>query len=218
MNSYLKMVSGSISQEAKDMANAARAEARKLLELSYHDRQLILNHVADALITHETELLEANKLDLQIAEETNTALPLVRRLKLTTEKLQTLANGIRQIASQPDPLHVVQKKRELAEGMELSLVTVPIGVLMIIFESRPDSLPQISALALASGNGLLLKGGKEAAYSNEALHKVIGDAIEEGSGGTIKKDIIGLVTTRGQVSVIPISNTSDFYVRESSVY
>jgi len=181
------------------MANAARSEARKLLSLSYEDRQSILNRVADALLTHEAKLLEANKLDLKIAEETNTALPLVRRLKLTPEKLKTLANGIRQIASQPDPLHVVEKKRELADGLELSLVTVPIGVLMIIFESRPDSLPQISALALASGNGLLLKGGKEAAHSNVALHKVIGDAIEEGSGGRIKKCIIGLVTTRGQV-------------------
>jgi gamma-glutamyl phosphate reductase len=70
---------------------------------------------------------------------------------------------------------------------------------MIIFESRPDSLPQISALALASGNGLLLKGGKEAANSNSALHEVIGDAIEEGSNGAISRDIIALVTTRGQV-------------------
>jgi len=68
-------------------------------------------------------------------------------------------------------------KRELADGLNLSQVTVPIGVLLIIFESRPDSLPQISALALASGNGLLLKGGKEAANSNYALHEVIGDAI-----------------------------------------
>jgi delta-1-pyrroline-5-carboxylate synthetase len=73
-------------------------------------------------------------------------------------------------------------------------------VLMIIFESRPDSMPQISALALASGNGLLLKGGKEAAHSNAAIHKVIGDAIEEGSGGQIKRDIIALVTSRGQVA------------------
>ena len=70
---------------------------------------------------------------------------------------------------------------------------------MIIFESRPDSLPQISALALASGNGLLLKGGKEATNSNAILHRVIGDAIEKGSNGEVKRDIIALVTSRGQV-------------------
>ena len=167
--------------------------------LPYEERQQILYAVADELIANKEKLLIANKIDLEQAEANSTAMPLVRRLKLTDEKLETLASGIRQIANQPDPLGVVQKKRELAEGMELSLVSVPIGVLMIIFESRPDSLPQISALALASGNGLLLKGGKEAANSNEALHTVIGDAIEKGSSGKIKRDIIGLVTTRGQV-------------------
>mmetsp|Transcript_36559 Transcript_36559/g.54600 ORF Transcript_36559/g.54600 Transcript_36559/m.54600 type:complete len:374 (+) Transcript_36559:1695-2816(+) len=125
---------------------------------------------------------------------------LVSRLKLTKDKLTTLASGIKQIANQPDPLGVVKAKRELADGLELSLITVPIGVLMIIFESRPDSLPQISALALASGNGLLLKGGKEAVHSNAALHRVIGDAIESGSGGNVKRDIIALVTSRGQVA------------------
>jgi gamma-glutamyl phosphate reductase len=120
-------------------------------------------------------------------------------LKLTEAKLATLSAGIRQIADQPDPLGVVKAKRELADGLVLSQITVPIGVLMIIFESRPDSMPQISALALASGNGLLLKGGKEAAHSNEAIHKVIGNAVEKGSGGKITRDIIALVTSRGQV-------------------
>jgi gamma-glutamyl phosphate reductase len=71
---------------------------------------------------------------------------------------------------------------------------------MIIFESRPDSFPQIAALAIASGNGLLLKGGKEAKYSNEAIYRVVGDAIERGSGGKVGREIVALVTSRGQVS------------------
>lgn len=179
---------------------AARNEARKLQSLSHGDRKKILYAVADALLENEDELLKANSQDLEAAAKDNVALPLVRRLKLTHEKLQTLSTGIRQIADQDDPLGVVKSKRELADGLELSQITVPIGVLMIIFESRPDSLPQISALALASGNGLLLKGGKEATHSNRALHKVIGDAIESGSGGEISRDIISLVTSRGQVS------------------
>lgn len=189
-----------VSEHAKEMADAARTEARKLQSMPNAERKQILFAVADALLAHKTELLAANAIDLEAAENNNTDIQLVRRLKLSDEKIATIVEGIRQIAEQPDPLGVVQKKRELADGMELSLTTVPIGVLMIIFESRPDSLPQISALALASGNGLLLKGGKEAACSNEALHSVIGDAIEEGSGGKITRDIIGLVTTRGQVA------------------
>ena len=190
----------SVSDEARVMATKARSEARKLQALSYEERRNILYTVAGALIERKEELLEANAKDIEAAGRDDVALQLVSRLKLTDEKLNTLATGIRQIADQADPLGIVKSKRELADGLELSEITVPIGVLMIIFESRPDSMPQISALALASGNGLLLKGGKEAAYSNAALHQVIGDAIESGSEGKISRDVIALVTSRGQVT------------------
>mmetsp|Transcript_13552 Transcript_13552/g.20662 ORF Transcript_13552/g.20662 Transcript_13552/m.20662 type:complete len:801 (-) Transcript_13552:228-2630(-) len=189
----------SVLDEARKCATAARTEARKLQTLPYEERRAILYAVADALMQRQDELLLANAKDLIAAKDNDTAMPLVRRLKLTEEKIATLASGIRQIADQSDPLGVEKSKRELADGLVLTQITVPIGVLMIIFESRPDSLPQISALALASGNGLLLKGGKEAANSNEALHNVIGDAIESGSEGKIKRDIIALITSRGQV-------------------
>ena len=181
------------------MASAAREEARKLQALPHKVRKDILDAIADALLARKAELLLANDMDLDAAEKEGVAMVLKNRLKLTDDKIATLAAGLRQLADLPDPLGVVKSKRELAEGMELSLITVPIGVLMIIFESRPDSMPQISALAIASGNGLLLKGGKEAANSNSAIHKVIGDAIEAGSNGAIKRDIIALVTSRGQV-------------------
>ena len=198
---HQKRSSDSISNEAKTMATSARLQARKLQSLTYSDRQTILLAIADALQSNKEVLLEANQLDLEIAAKENTADVLVKRLKLTEAKLKTLSDGIRQIASQPDPLNVVKCRRELAEGLILSQITVPIGVLMIIFESRPDSFPQIAALAIASGNGLLLKGGKEARYSNEALHNVIRDAIEKGSGGKVGKEIVALVTSRGQVSI-----------------
>ena len=172
--------------------------------MPYKTRQDILNAVADALIAQKEELIAANQIDLQAAEMDGIDLVLKKRLKLTEEKIATLASGVRQISGLEDPLGVVKSKRELADGMELSQITVPIGVLMIIFESRPDSMPQISALSLASGNGLLLKGGKEAVNSNAAIHRVIGDAIEAGSGGKITRDIIGLVTSRGQVRYVCI--------------
>jgi len=190
----------SVSDEARIMASAARTEARKMQALSYEERKEVLNAVAAAIIERKEELLEANKKDLIAANSGDVAVPLLRRLKLSDDKLTTLATGIRQIADQGDPLGVVKSKKELADGLELSQITVPIGVLMIIFESRPDSMPQISALALASGNGLLLKGGKEAIHSNAALHKVIGDAVESGSKGKITREIIALVTSRGQVA------------------
>ena len=110
----------------------------------------------------------------------------MQRLKLTDAKIETLASGIEQLAQMAEPIGKVLKRTELAEGLNLTQVHVPIGVLLIVFESRPDSLPQIASLALRSGNGLLLKGGKEAERSNRALHAVVVDAVvsdaKEGAG------------------------------------
>jgi delta-1-pyrroline-5-carboxylate synthetase len=199
------------------MVAAARDQARKLQSLPHSERKAILYAVADALENEKDVILAANKVDLDIASQDGTSDQLVNRLKLTDAKLATLSSGIRQIADQTDPLGVVKAKRELTDGLVLSQVTVPIGVLMIIFESRPDSMPQISALALASGNGLLLKGGKEAACSNETIHRVIGDAIERGSGGKIKRDVIALVTSRGQVAdMLKLDDVVDLVIPRGS--
>jgi len=189
----------SVSEEARNKAVAARAEARKLCAMPFEVRKNILNTIADALLDRKEELMAENAIDVEAAEKNGVANVLRTRLKLTEAKLATLAAGLRHIASKPDPLGVVKSRRELSDGLELSQVTVSIGVLMIIFESRPDSMPQISALALASGNGLLLKGGKEASHSNAAIHGVIGDAIEKGSEGQIKRDIVALITSRAEV-------------------
>ena len=206
-----------VSREARNMAAAARDEARRLQSLPHSERRAILYAVADALEQEKDVILAANKVDLDIASKDGTSEQLVNRLKLTDAKLATLSSGIRQIADENDPLGVIKSKRELSDGLVLSQVTVPIGVLMIIFESRPDSMPQISALALASGNGLLLKGGKEAARSNETIHGIIGDAIERGSGGKIKRDIIALVTSRGQVAdMLKLDDVVDLVIPRGS--
>jgi len=206
-----------ISDEAREKAVAARTEARKLQDMPHQVRQDILRSMATALVSRKDELLAANELDLEAAERDGVATALKKRLKLTDAKLKTLSEGLRQISDLPDPLGVEKSKRELADGMELSLITVPIGVLMIIFESRPDSMPQIAALSIASGNGLLLKGGKEAMNSNIALYNVLGDAIEVGSKGVIRKDIIALITSRGQVSdMLALDDVIDLVIPRGS--
>ena len=103
----------------------------------------------------------------------------MQRLKLKPQKIKQLAEGLRSIAAQEEPIGKTLSRMEIAEGLQLQKVTAPIGVLLIIFEARPDALPQIAALAIRSGNGLLLKGGKEAARSNACLHKIITDTIAE---------------------------------------
>ncbi|ETE72761.1 Delta-1-pyrroline-5-carboxylate synthase, partial [Ophiophagus hannah] len=142
-------------------------------------RAEIIYHLADLLTDQREEILQANKKDLEEAENKGRlALPLLKRLSLSTSKLNSLAIGLRQIAaSSQDSVGRVLRKTRIAKDLELEQVTVPIGVLLVIFESRPDCLPQVSALAIASGNGLLLKGGKEALHSNQILHHLTQEAL-----------------------------------------
>ena len=122
---------------------------------------------------------------------------LMQRLKLKPEKIKQLGAGLRSIAAQDEPVGKTLSRMEIAEGLELEKVTAPIGVLLIIFEARPDALPQIAALAIRSGNGLLLKGGKEAARSNACLHKIITDCIAKEQPEVCFEPLQAVVHTKG---------------------
>ncbi|KAG8435481.1 hypothetical protein GDO86_013423 [Hymenochirus boettgeri] len=132
----------------------------------------------------------------EMARAGRLAPPLLKRLSLSTAKLNSLAIGLRQIAasSQHSVGRVIRRTR-IAKELELEQVTVPIGVLLVIFESRPDCLPQVSALAIASGNGLLLKGGKEASNTNQILYRLTQEALALHG----VKDAVQLVNTREEV-------------------
>mmetsp|Transcript_14206 Transcript_14206/g.20995 ORF Transcript_14206/g.20995 Transcript_14206/m.20995 type:complete len:759 (-) Transcript_14206:44-2320(-) len=184
------------SEELISKAEGAKLGGRQLCDLTSQQRSKMIDHIADCIASREKEILEANKNDLEEAEKVNLAAPLMNRLKLTPSKIKTLVEGMKSLANQDEPIGKCIKRMEVAEGLELKQITAPIGVLLVIFESRPDSLPQIAALALRSGNGLLLKGGKEAVNSNICLHRIITDAIEESSDGKVSKDVIGLIFGR----------------------
>ncbi|XP_016155085.1 PREDICTED: delta-1-pyrroline-5-carboxylate synthase isoform X3 [Ficedula albicollis] len=163
----------------EQQAEMARAGGRTLAALQPEQRAEIIYRLADLLTDQREEILLANKKDLEEAENKGRlALPLLKRLSLSTSKLNSLAIGLRQIAaSSQDSVGRVIRRTRIAKDLDLEQVTVPIGVLLVIFESRPDCLPQVSALAIASGNGLLLKGGKEAAHSNQILHHLTQEAL-----------------------------------------
>lgn len=154
----------------------------------------MLNRVADALLEKEAEIMAANEKDVQEATG-KVSDALLQRLVLKPQKIKQLADGIRAIAAQEEPIRRALQRTEVAEGLVLEKQTAPIGVLLIIFEARPDALPQIASLAIRSGNGLLLKGGKEASRSNAALHKIIVDAV----GAPLGADLIHLVTSRDEI-------------------
>uniref|UniRef100_A0A1I8GG97 Gamma-glutamyl phosphate reductase n=2 Tax=Macrostomum lignano TaxID=282301 RepID=A0A1I8GG97_9PLAT len=174
----------------------ARSASQQLQAMPANDRASVIRKLADLLIERQADILLANSLDLGNA--TGLSPHLLARLKLTPEKLQVLADGLRQIAdSCPGLLGRVLRRTKLAEGLKLEQVTVPIGVLLVIFESRPDCLPQVAALSIASGNGLLLKGGSEAHQTNGALHRLVEEAVRAHG---LSPRLVGLVGGREQVS------------------
>jgi len=181
------------------LALAVREGYRQLSTVFAQVRTDILLAIAQSMQDREAEILAANEQDLDAAAENGVGKALLNRLKLSHAKLQTVVEGIRSLAAQDDPIDQLLSKTELAEGLLLDKVSCPIGVLLIIFESRPDCLPQIAALAIRSGNGLLLKGGKEAHYSNNCLYGIIQEAIEEASSGQVSGDVIGLINDRSDV-------------------
>ena len=142
-------------------------------------------------------VLEANGRDLAAA--TGLAPALAKRLKLDAVKLDTLADGARQLAARTDPLGTVLARRKLDEGLVLTQERCPLGVLAVVFESRPDALVQIASLALRSGNAVLLKGGREAAQSNRALADVVRGALERAG---LPPDAVQLLDDRSEVEAL----------------
>ncbi|MBU0615330.1 MAG: glutamate-5-semialdehyde dehydrogenase, partial [Nanoarchaeota archaeon] len=145
---------------------------------------------ADAIKENESKILDANHKDLEKA--TNLAPALIKRLKLNETKIHEIISGVKSVAYQKDPIGDVIAKTELDTGLILSKVVCPIGLIGVIFESRPDALVQISTLCLKSGNAVILKGGSEAENTNKILFNIIKNA----SGIT---DWIQLVETRDDV-------------------
>lgn len=168
-----------------EQAARARQASRILATQSHQQRTSALLRMAAAMHAHQAEILEANQRDIHAATELVQAgdigAPLLKRLDLA-KKYHDVVEMVRSVAAQPDPLGRTQAATELAEGLDLYRVSVPIGVLGVIFESRPDALVQIAALCLKSGNAVLLKGGREAAESNRVLARVLHDvAVEAGA-------------------------------------
>ncbi|CAB4284590.1 unnamed protein product [Prunus armeniaca] len=198
---------------ARDLAVSARESSRQLRALGSKDRRKILLDVADALVANEGQIIAENEADIAVAQENGYEKALISRLALKPGKIAALATSIRKLADMEEPIGRVLQKTELAEGLVLEKVSCPLGVLLVVFESRPDALVQIASLAIQSRNGLLLKGGKEAKRSNAILHKVITSAIPENVGGKL----IGLVNTRDEIpDLLKLDDVIDLVIPRGS--
>jgi len=156
-----------------------------------------LAQIAESLKHRKEEIIKANRADLLRSEEENLPAPLLKRLKFDEAKIEDVVDGIYSLINLEDPVGKTLLSTELDQGLELYKVTCPIGVIGVIFESRPDALVQISTLCLKSGNSVLLKGGSEARETNRILAEVIIKATEEAG---IPSNWVALLETRSDVN------------------
>ncbi|MEM1242180.1 MAG: glutamate-5-semialdehyde dehydrogenase [Cyanobacteria bacterium P01_H01_bin.26] len=195
----MSVSSAAVENSLVAIATRTRHAARTLASLSTQQKNDAIEAIAQALEAAAPEITAANDLDLKAALEDNLAKPLYGRLKLDAIKLQGAIAGVRDVAKLPDPVGAVQIHRQLDDGLVLKRLACPLGVLGIIFESRPDAVMQISTLAVKSGNGVILKGGREAVRSCQALVNAIRQGL---TNAGVDPNAVQLLTTREETRAL----------------
>ena len=205
---YYRMLKGESGMETRmntsemtvaQIARTAREAARELSAASLIQRNEALNAMAAALDRSRALLVKENNADVEAAREAKMDAPLLSRLELNDKKIDQLIGGLKALVNLPDPLNRTLLARELTPGLNLYRMSCPIGVLGVVFESRPDALVQIASLALKSGNAVLLKGGREAARTNAALFDALDRAVRDTG---IPTGWAGLLQTREDVTAM----------------
>ena len=176
-----------------ERAALVRRSATSLGQATDIQRRNALKSMAKALASNASEIVEANVKDMENSKKMGLNQSLLARLKLNESKLKQAINGLYQVADLADPIGLCQLKRELDEALFLERVTVPLGVLGVIFEARPDAVIQIASLAIRSGNGAILKGGSEASHTNQAIMMSLQQGLETSD---IDPNSLCLLTTR----------------------
>ncbi len=187
-----------ISRDILQMARQARQAARQLAVLNGLARNAALWRLADGLMAHQSELLEANAADLRQAKQEGLTLPMISRLTITENKLQSMATSIREIAGQTDPVGQTLAAYDRPNGLRIEKRRVPIGVIAIIYESRPNVTSDAAALCLKSGNACILRGGKESIRSNQAIAKIIRESL---LAAQIDPNAVQLIATTDRAAV-----------------
>ncbi|MBR1907060.1 MAG: glutamate-5-semialdehyde dehydrogenase [Clostridiales bacterium] len=183
--------------ELIEKAKKAREASYSMALLTREQKDRALTAIADALNAGKDKIFEANAEDLRNAEDANLEKPLIKRLKFADAKLADVTDGILSLKTLEDPVGKQTLHTTLDDGLELYRVTCPIGVIGVIFESRPDALVQIATLCLKSGNAVFLKGGSEAAATNKVLSEII---YEAGVSAGLPEGWLNLLTTRAEIA------------------
>ena len=186
------MTTDQITELVVDIARRARIASLGLATLSTKTKNRFLNELADRLVEETHSILEANALDLQNARSLELSGPMTERLTFTPERTASMAEGVRQVAALPDPVGVEIERLSPPKGFDLRKIRVPIGVIGIIYESRPNVTIDCAILCLKSGNASILRGGKEAFHSNMKLAAIIQETLRANG---IHEDAVQFIPT-----------------------
>jgi len=187
-----------IKQYMTGLGEKARQASRQLAKADSNKKDLALNNIADGLIESMQQLLAENAKDLKAGEERGLDEALLDRLALNEERIQGMAEGLRQIAALPDPIGAITDLNFRPSGIQVGKMRVPLGVIGIIYESRPNVTADAAALCLKSGNAAILRGGSEAKFSNQAIAVCIRTGLEKAE---LSADVVQVVETTDRDAV-----------------
>lgn len=198
---------GDLSAMMQDLGKRAQLAARRMRAATGKAKADALRYMADALIEQKAQLQAANELDLQAARERQIPPAMIERLALSDRALEIMTTGLRQIADMDDPVGQISASRTRPNGMRVAQMRVPLGVIGIIYESRPNVTIDAAALCLKSGNATILRGGSEAFHSNQALAHIISSSLERAG---LPKDAVQVVPTTDRDAVGLLVTMNDY--------
>lgn len=194
-----------------DSIRRAKAESRRLASLNTETKDAALEAMASALEASKDRVLEANSRDISDNPDVQGAM--LKRLKLTSDKIDAMVEGIRSVKGLKDPVGETMSALEMDDGLTLYQIRCPIGMIGVIFESRPEVVPQILSLCIKSGNGVVFKGGREALNSNRFIFDILMDAVRD----IIPVDAFVMLETREDVdSILGLSDCIDLLIPRGS--
>lgn len=187
-----------VEQYMEEVGRRARAAARHIGRATTAVKNAALSGMADAIDKASSALLEANAQDLKAAERAGLDAALMDRLTLNKERVASMADGLRQIASLPDPVGEITDLKFRPSGIQVGRMRVPLGVIGIVYEARPNVTADAAGLCLKAGNAVILRGGSEALHSNQAIARYVHDALR---GAGLPPEVVQVVETTNRQAV-----------------
>jgi glutamate-5-semialdehyde dehydrogenase len=197
------------TEYAKSIATKAKEASRALKSLTTLQKNSVLKRVETLLLENETRIIKENQIDLQNGIQKGLSSAMMDRLLLDSKRIQSMAKSIEEIRNLPDPVGEVVRGTILPNGLELLTKRVPIGVVMTIFESRPNVIVDIASLSFKSGNACILRGGSEAYHSNLILSSLFHQAIGESNLPSVTKDVVSFVENTDREAMVPFFQLDD---------